>query len=56
MKAYPSSSVTVFDLPQVVESAQKHFSQENDGVVFQSGELLQIHLSDLKSEELFLIK
>lgn len=37
-KAYPSSSVTVFDLPQVVETAQKHFSQENDAVAFQTGE------------------
>ncbi|XP_054470394.1 acetylserotonin O-methyltransferase 2 [Anoplopoma fimbria] len=37
-KAYPSSSVTVFDLPQVVETAQKHFSQEDDDVVFQSGD------------------
>lgn len=37
-KAYPSSSVVVFDLPDVVEAAQKHFCQENDGVVFQSGD------------------
>ncbi|XP_034433399.1 acetylserotonin O-methyltransferase 2 [Hippoglossus hippoglossus] len=37
-KAYPSSSVTVFDLPQVVETAQKHFSQEDDTVVFQTGD------------------
>ncbi|XP_026164564.1 acetylserotonin O-methyltransferase 2 [Mastacembelus armatus] len=37
-KAYPSSSVTVFDLPQVVDMAQKHFSQENDAVVFQAGD------------------
>lgn len=37
-KAYPSSSVTVFDLPQVVEAAQKHFSQENDTIVFEMGE------------------
>ncbi|XP_060919108.1 acetylserotonin O-methyltransferase 2 isoform X3 [Labrus mixtus] len=37
-KAYPSSSVTVFDLPQVVEAAQTHFCQENDAVVFQTGD------------------
>ncbi|KAM8736897.1 acetylserotonin O-methyltransferase 2 [Acanthopagrus schlegelii] len=37
-KAYPSSSVTVFDLPQVVETAQKHFCQENDAVAFQTGD------------------
>lgn len=37
-KAYPSSSVTVFDLPQVVEMAQKHFCQDATAVVFQTGE------------------
>ncbi|KAK5857798.1 hypothetical protein PBY51_011018 [Eleginops maclovinus] len=37
-KAWPSSSVTVLDLPQVVEAAQKHFSQEEDAVDFQSGD------------------
>uniref|UniRef100_A0A673BFN0 Acetylserotonin O-methyltransferase n=1 Tax=Sphaeramia orbicularis TaxID=375764 RepID=A0A673BFN0_9TELE len=37
-KAYPSSSVVVFDLPDVVEAAQKHFCQESDSVVFQSGD------------------
>lgn len=41
-KAYPSSSVTVFDLPQVVETAQKHFCQEDDTVIFQEGELEEI--------------
>ncbi|XP_033983150.1 acetylserotonin O-methyltransferase 2 [Trematomus bernacchii] len=37
-KAWPSSSVTVLDLPQVVEAAQKHFPQEDDAVEFQSGD------------------
>ncbi|XP_072221960.1 acetylserotonin O-methyltransferase 2 [Leuresthes tenuis] len=37
-KAYPSSSVTVFDLPKVVEAAQKYFWQENDAVAFQTGD------------------
>ncbi|XP_037342832.2 acetylserotonin O-methyltransferase 2 [Pungitius pungitius] len=37
-KAYPSSSVTVFDLPQVVETALKHFPQEDAAVGFQSGD------------------
>ncbi|KAM7376372.1 hypothetical protein PAMP_006113 [Pampus punctatissimus] len=37
-KTYPSSSVIVFDIPQVVETAQKHFCEENDAVVFQSGD------------------
>ncbi|XP_069391645.1 acetylserotonin O-methyltransferase 2 [Paralichthys olivaceus] len=48
-KAYPSSSVTVFDLPQVVETAQKHFSQEDDTVVFQDGDFFsgEIPAADL---------
>lgn len=37
-KAYPSSSVVVFDLPAVVEAAQKHFPQEGGAVAFESGE------------------
>jgi len=28
----------VFDLPEVVEAAQKYFWQENDAVAFQTGE------------------
>ena len=39
-KEYPSSSVIVFDLPQVVETAQKHFSEQDDAIVFQSGEAI----------------
>lgn len=38
-RVYPSSSVTVLDLPQVVATAQKHFPQEDDAVTFQAGEL-----------------
>lgn len=37
-KEYPSSSVTVFDLPSVTEAAQKHFIQEDDNISFQSGD------------------
>uniref|UniRef100_A0A3Q3D1P0 Acetylserotonin O-methyltransferase n=1 Tax=Hippocampus comes TaxID=109280 RepID=A0A3Q3D1P0_HIPCM len=37
VKAYPSSSVTVFDMPAVVEMAAKHFLQENNTLKFQSG-------------------
>lgn len=47
-KAYPSSTVTVFDLQQVVEVAQKHFSQENDAIVFQSGKSAMDDLKHLK--------
>ena len=38
VKAYPLSAVTVFDLPQVIEMARKHFCQEKDAIVFQTGE------------------
>lgn len=41
LKAFPSSSVTVFDLPHVVEMAQKHFAQDDDNIAFQAGERLQ---------------
>uniref|UniRef100_A0A8D3DYQ1 Acetylserotonin O-methyltransferase n=1 Tax=Scophthalmus maximus TaxID=52904 RepID=A0A8D3DYQ1_SCOMX len=46
---YPSSTVTVFDLPQVVELAHRHFSQENDAVVFQTGDFFsgEIPAADL---------
>lgn len=37
-KAFPSSSVAVFDLPHVVEMAQKHFAQDEDTIAFQAGE------------------
>uniref|UniRef100_A0A3Q3XLU0 Acetylserotonin O-methyltransferase n=1 Tax=Mola mola TaxID=94237 RepID=A0A3Q3XLU0_MOLML len=37
-KAYPSSSVTVFDLPQVVEMAQQRFCQDDDAVTFRAGD------------------
>ncbi|XP_028251385.1 acetylserotonin O-methyltransferase 2 [Parambassis ranga] len=48
-KAYPSASVTVFDLPQVVETAQKHFCQEDDAVTFQTGDFFsgEIPAADL---------
>ncbi|KAG7219879.1 hypothetical protein INR49_018783 [Caranx melampygus] len=52
VKAYPSSSVMVFDLPQVVESAQKHFSQENDSVVFQSGDFFS---GDVPAADLYVL-
>uniref|UniRef100_A0A3Q3IVX0 Acetylserotonin O-methyltransferase n=1 Tax=Monopterus albus TaxID=43700 RepID=A0A3Q3IVX0_MONAL len=52
VKVYPSSSVTVFDLPQVVEAAQKHFSQENDGVVFHTGDFFS---SELPAADLYIL-
>uniref|UniRef100_A0A3B4XSW7 Acetylserotonin O-methyltransferase n=1 Tax=Seriola lalandi dorsalis TaxID=1841481 RepID=A0A3B4XSW7_SERLL len=52
VKAYPSSSVTVFDLPQVVESTQKHFSQENDAIVFQTGDFFS---GDIPAADLYVL-
>uniref|UniRef100_H3D4D1 Acetylserotonin O-methyltransferase n=1 Tax=Tetraodon nigroviridis TaxID=99883 RepID=H3D4D1_TETNG len=43
-KACPSSSVTVFDLPRVVEMAQKHFAQDGDTVAFQAGDFFSDEL------------
>lgn len=51
-KEYPSSSVTVFDLPLVVEAAQKHFRLEDDTVVFQSGDFFT---GDIPSADLYVL-
>ncbi|KAM6912498.1 acetylserotonin O-methyltransferase 2 [Xenentodon cancila] len=51
-RAYPSSSVTVFDLPEVVEAAQKHFSLENDAVAFQSGDFFS---GEIPAADLFVL-
>jgi len=36
-KEYPSSTVTVLDLPAVVQTAQQHFAQQDDTIGFQEG-------------------
>uniref|UniRef100_A0A3B3ZW28 Acetylserotonin O-methyltransferase n=1 Tax=Periophthalmus magnuspinnatus TaxID=409849 RepID=A0A3B3ZW28_9GOBI len=48
-RQYPSSAVTVFDLPSVTEAAQKHFTQEDDNITFQSGDFFTdvLPLADL---------
>ncbi|KAM9341093.1 acetylserotonin O-methyltransferase 2 [Symphorus nematophorus] len=51
-KAYPSSSVTVFDLPKIVETAQKHFSQDDDSVVFQTGDFFS---DEIPSADLYVL-
>lgn len=33
----------MFDLPQVVQTAQKHFAQDDDPVVFRAGERRRYH-------------
>ena len=37
-RAYPSSLVTVLDLPKVIHMAREHFSEEGDTILFQEGE------------------
>ncbi|XP_062326329.1 acetylserotonin O-methyltransferase 2 [Osmerus eperlanus] len=37
-RAYPSSSVTVLDLPKVIHMAREHFSEEGDTILFQEGD------------------
>lgn len=51
-REYPSSSVTVFDLPSVTEAAQKHFSQEDDTISFKSGDFFS---DDLPTAHLFVL-
>ncbi|XP_029972152.1 acetylserotonin O-methyltransferase 2 [Salarias fasciatus] len=51
-KAYPSSSVVVFDLPQVVETARKHFAQENDRIDFQAGDFFS---GEIPAADLFVL-
>ncbi|XP_061652013.1 acetylserotonin O-methyltransferase 2 isoform X1 [Phyllopteryx taeniolatus] len=48
-KAYPSSSVTVFDMPAVVEMATKHFLRADDTFTFQSGDFFhgELPVADL---------
>merc|ERR1712131_483992 len=37
-KAYPSSSVTVFDLPNVINTAKEHFTEQGDTILFKDGD------------------
>ncbi|XP_068195209.1 acetylserotonin O-methyltransferase 2 [Antennarius striatus] len=50
-KAYPSSSVTVFDLPQTVEMVQKHFARD-DTVMFQPGDFFT---DDIPPADLYIL-
>lgn len=40
-KEYPSSTVTVLDLPTVVQTAQRHFAQQDDTICFQEGDFFE---------------
>ncbi|KAM9708441.1 acetylserotonin O-methyltransferase 2 [Menidia menidia] len=52
VKAYPSASVAVFDLPEVVEAAQKHFPQENEALAFQTGDFFS---GEIPSADLYVL-
>ncbi|XP_062863368.1 acetylserotonin O-methyltransferase 2 [Trichomycterus rosablanca] len=43
-QTYPASTVTVLDLPQVIQTAQKHFSQSDDAITFQEGDFFKEEL------------
>ncbi|XP_072313808.1 acetylserotonin O-methyltransferase 2 [Eucyclogobius newberryi] len=51
-RQYPSSAVTVFDLPSVTDAAQKHFAQDDDNITFQSGDFFT---DDLPPADLFVL-
>ncbi|XP_061158098.1 acetylserotonin O-methyltransferase 2 [Syngnathus typhle] len=51
-KAYPSSSVTVFDMPAVVETASQHFLRESDTFTFQSGDFFH---GELPAADLYVL-
>lgn len=51
-REYPSSAVTVFDLPSVTEAARKHFTQDDDTIGFQSGDFFS---DDLPAADLFVL-
>lgn len=53
VKVYPSSSVIVFDIPIVIETAQKHFSEQNEeNIVYQSGDFFD---GDIPSVDLYIL-
>ncbi|XP_034153313.1 acetylserotonin O-methyltransferase 2 [Esox lucius] len=51
-KAYPSSIVTVLDLPKVIQIARQHFSEQDDAIVFQEGDFFD---GDIPPADLFIL-
>ncbi|XP_052009991.1 acetylserotonin O-methyltransferase 2 isoform X2 [Xyrauchen texanus] len=51
-KEYPSSTVTVLDLPNVVQTAQRHFVQQDDTVQFQEGDFFE---GEIPTADLFIL-
>ncbi|KAI5102714.1 acetylserotonin O-methyltransferase, partial [Silurus meridionalis] len=51
-KAYPASTVTVLDLPKVIQTAQKHFCQSDDTIKFLEGDFFK---DDLPAADLYVL-
>ncbi|XP_028293346.1 acetylserotonin O-methyltransferase 2 isoform X2 [Gouania willdenowi] len=51
-REYESSSVTVLDLPQVVEAAKKHYREDGDDVEFQAGDFFS---GELPAADLYIL-
>ncbi|XP_055721641.1 acetylserotonin O-methyltransferase 2 [Salvelinus fontinalis] len=51
-KAYPSSSVTVLDLPTVIQTARQHFCEQDDTIVFQEGDFFD---GDIPPADLYIL-
>ncbi|KAM6960740.1 acetylserotonin O-methyltransferase 2 [Aplochiton taeniatus] len=52
IRAYPTSSVIVFDIPKVIETAQKHFSEQHENIVYQGGDFFD---GDIPSGDLYIL-
>ncbi|TRY99111.1 hypothetical protein DNTS_021541 [Danionella cerebrum] len=51
-REYPSSSVTVLDLPAVVQTARRHFTQQDDTICFQEGDIFE---GDIPHADLYIL-
>ncbi|KAJ7988823.1 hypothetical protein DPEC_G00313190 [Dallia pectoralis] len=51
-RAYPSSLVTVLDLPKVVQLARQHFDEQNDTIMFQEGDFFN---GDIPPADLYIL-
>nr|XP_055027570.1 acetylserotonin O-methyltransferase 2 [Misgurnus anguillicaudatus] len=51
-KEYPSSTITVLDLPDVIQSALRHFAQEGDTIRFQEGDFFD---GEIPSADLYIL-
>ncbi|KAL0969512.1 hypothetical protein UPYG_G00228250 [Umbra pygmaea] len=51
-KTYPSSSVTVLDLPKVIQTARQHFTEQNDTIMFQEGDFFD---GDIPPADLYIL-